>query len=67
MKWRWTKEEESAFKAAKELLLSSQVLAHYNPELELILSSAYGSRDITDHARRVRETNWIRIEVVVAC
>ena len=45
MKWRWTKEEESAFKAAKELLLSSQVLAHYNPELELILScdaSAYG-------------------------
>ena len=45
MKWQWTKEEESAFKATKELLLSSQVLAHYNPELELILScdvSAYG-------------------------
>ena len=45
MKWQWTKEEESAFRAAKELLLSSQVLAHYNPELEMILScdaSAYG-------------------------
>ena len=32
-KWRWTDREEKAFEASKKLLLSCQVLTHYNSEL----------------------------------
>lgn len=31
--WRWTDREEKAFEASKKLLLSCQVLTHYNSEL----------------------------------
>ena len=44
-KWRWTDKEKKDFEASKKLLLSSQVLTHYNPELQLVLAcdaSQYG-------------------------
>ena len=37
-RWRWGDKEEKAFEASKKLLLSSQVLTHYNPELQLVLA-----------------------------
>ena len=36
--WRWGPEEEKAFQDSKQLLMSSQLLVHYNPNLDLILS-----------------------------
>ena len=50
--WRWGDSEEEAFKASKKLLLSSQVLAHYNPEHELVLAcdaSPYGLGAVLSH------------------
>lgn len=44
-KWEWTEECNAAFRKIKKVLSSSPVLAHYDPNLELILSvdsSAYG-------------------------
>ena len=44
-KWVWTKECVEAFKAAKELLVTAPVLAHYDPSLPIKLArnaSAYG-------------------------
>ena len=43
--WQWGKEEEKAFYASKELLTSSQLLVHFDPNREVILAcdaSAYG-------------------------
>ena len=34
--WCWRPEEESAFLASKQLLMSSQLLVYYDPSLELI-------------------------------
>ena len=36
--WRWTKTEATAFQNSKELLLSSQILVHFDPNQELVLS-----------------------------
>ena len=50
--WRWTEVEEQAFQASKQLLLSSQVLVHFDPELDLILpcdASAYGIGAVPSH------------------
>eukprot|EP00731_Ephydatia_muelleri_P022229 Em0014g820a len=44
-RWQWTEECSQAFLAAKGMLTSSKVLAHYNPKLSLILAtdaSSYG-------------------------
>ena len=44
-KWKWSPEVEEAFQASKRLLLTSQVLAHFDPKKKLLLScdaSAYG-------------------------
>ena len=30
-KWKWTEDEEQAFKLAKELLTSNSVLIHFDP------------------------------------
>ena len=43
--WRWLSEQEQAFQASKELLMSSKLLVHFNPQLPLLLvcdASAYG-------------------------
>ena len=36
-KWQWGKEEDSAFQKSKQLLLSSQLLVHFDPTKEVIL------------------------------
>ena len=44
-RWQWSKECSQAFLAAKGMLTSSKVLAHYNPKLSLRLAtdpSSYG-------------------------
>lgn len=37
-KWRWTNEEEETFRQSKKLLLSAQLLVHYDPKGVLVLS-----------------------------
>ena len=51
-KWVWSKECERSFKLAKEKLVSTEVLAHYDPALELKLAadaSAYGAGAVLSH------------------
>uniref|UniRef100_A0A1A7YSF0 Gypsy retrotransposon integrase-like protein 1 n=2 Tax=Iconisemion striatum TaxID=60296 RepID=A0A1A7YSF0_9TELE len=51
-KWKWHKEQEEAFAAAKGLLHSSDVLVHYSADRELILSSdasPYGVGAVLSH------------------
>ena len=51
-KWRWSDKEKQAFEAAKKLLLSSQVLTHYNPKFPLVLAcdaSHYGIGAVLSH------------------
>lgn len=50
--WHWSQEEESAFDRAKELLVSSQVLAHFVPDMEIRLAcdaSDYGICAVLSH------------------
>ena len=50
--WRWTHAEEKAFCASKDLLTSSTLLVHFNPELDLILMcdvSSYGGGAVLAH------------------
>ena len=50
--WKWSSEQESAFQASKELLTSSKLLVHFNPQLPLILAcdaSAYGIGAVLAH------------------
>ena len=52
VKWEWTQECDRAFNLAKKQLLSSQVLAHFNPELSICLAtdaSAYGLGAVLSH------------------
>ena len=45
--WRWTDEQE-----VKELLMSDRLLAHYDPDMELVLAcdaSPYGVRAMLSH------------------
>ena len=51
-KWHWGTKQQKAFSEVKRLLTSSQVLAHYNPEKELLLScdaSPYGIGAVLAH------------------
>ena len=51
-RWSWGDKEQKAFEASKKLLLSSQVLAHYNPEHKLVLAcdaSPYGLGAVLSH------------------
>ena len=50
--WRWTACERRAFEDSKELLVSSQVLVHFDLKLELVLAcdaSAYGVGVVLSH------------------
>ena len=51
-RWKWTSECQSAFQRAKDLLTSSSVLAHYDPNLPIRLAadaSAYGIGAVLSH------------------
>jgi len=50
--WTWGKKERDTFNASKKLLLSSQVLVHFNPRLPIILAcdaSAHGIGAVLSH------------------
>jgi len=50
--WKWSKEQESAFIKAKEQLVSSQVLVHFDPKFEIRLAcdaSDYGIGAVLSH------------------
>ena len=50
--WKWTEVEEHAFQESKQLLLTSDILVHYDPKLELVLScdaSSYGVGAVLSH------------------
>ena len=50
--WCWTKEQSQAFNKSKELILSSQVLVHFDPKLEIRLAcdaSDYGIGAVLSH------------------
>ena len=50
--WRWTSECADAFKQVKEALVSSQVLAHYDPKLLIKMAadaSSYGIGAVVSH------------------
>ena len=50
--WKWSSEQESAFQASKELLTSSKLLVHFNPQFPLLLAcdaSAYSIGDVLAH------------------
>ena len=50
--WKWSKVEEDAFVAAKQLILSSKTLVHYDETLPLFLScdaSSYGAGAVLSH------------------
>ncbi len=52
VQWKWSVEQENAFQKAKKLLVSSQVLVHFNPELEIRVAcdvSAYGIGAVLSH------------------
>ena len=51
--WHWTRNCESAFKEAKNLFVTAPVLAHYDPDLPLILAadaSVYGLGAVLSHS-----------------
>ena len=52
IRWEWTQECAKAFQQAKESLVSSQVLAHYDANLPIELAadaSAYGIGAVISH------------------
>ena len=52
VKWKWTSKEELAFASSKKLLMSSRVLAHFDPKLPIVLScdaSSYGIGAVLAH------------------
>ena len=51
-RWKWTEHQEKAFTESKSLLLSSQLLVHFDPSLEITLAcdaSAYGIGAVLSH------------------
>ena len=50
--WHWTSRQKKAFERSKELLLSSQLLVHFDPNLEIHLAcdaSSYGIGAVLTH------------------
>ncbi len=52
MTWCWEEEEAKAFAASKELLLSSDLLVHFDPELEIVLACDASSYGVGAHKMR---------------
>ena len=51
-KWKWSRKCQSSFEQAKEALVSSKVLVHYNPSLPIRMAgdaSAYGIGAVISH------------------
>ena len=51
-KWAWLKQQQTAFEEAKELLQSTDLLVHFDPEKELVLAtdaSDYGVGAVLSH------------------
>ena len=52
VRWRWTEVEVKAFQSSKDLLTSSTLLIHFNPDRELVLmcdESSYGIGAVLAH------------------
>ncbi len=52
VQWRWSTGEKSAFQASKDLLLSSQLLVHFDPLKDIVVScdaSQYGIGAVLAH------------------
>lgn len=52
VKWEWSLKEKNAVDKIKEILVSAEVLAHYNPEIEIVLAtdaSEYGIGAVIYH------------------
>ena len=52
VQWRWANKEKKAFQASQELLTSSSLLVHFDPDLDLILmcdASSYGIGAVLAH------------------
>ena len=52
VKWKWGKPQDKAFEHSKNMLVSSQLLVHFNPELPLILAcdaSSFGIGAVLAH------------------
>lgn len=52
MKWSWKEAEKKAFETSKELLLSSDLLVHFDPKLDIVLvcdASSYGVGAVLAH------------------
>ena len=50
--WKWGKQERESFKASKELLPSSQVLVHFDPQHPIVLAcdaSSHGIGAVLSH------------------
>ena len=50
--WAWGDKQKQAFQLSKQLLLSSQTLAHFDPKLDIVLAcdaSAYGIGAVLSH------------------
>lgn len=50
--WKWSSEQDRAFQRSKELLTSSKLLVHFDPQLPLLLAcdaSAYGIGAVLAH------------------
>ena len=51
-KWCWKEKEEAAFQSSKQLLLSSKLLIHFDPQLDIVLAcdaSSYGVGTVLAH------------------
>ena len=51
--WHWGREQSQAFQKSKDLLLSSQVLVHFHPNLDIVLAcdaSDYGLGAVLSHS-----------------
>ena len=50
--WKWGKQERESFKASKELLLSSQIIVHFDPQYPIVLvcdASSHGNTVVLSH------------------